>query len=63
MVSEKEQEEIRKEAKRILDNFASALGKTKVKEKRLKRDVGGFREEKGKDEAIEKVESVIWSEC
>ena len=50
MVSEKEQEEIRKEAKRILDNFASALGKTKVKEKRLKRDVGGFREEKGKDE-------------
>lgn len=49
MVSEKEQGEIRQEAKKILDNFASALGGVKIKEKRLKRDVGGFREEKGGD--------------
>lgn len=46
MLSEKEQEEIRYEAKEILDNFASALERVKIKEKGLKRDVGGFREEK-----------------
>ena len=44
MISEKEHEEIRREAKKILDSFAFALRKVKTKEKRLKRDVGGFRE-------------------
>jgi len=45
MITEKEKEEIKQEAKNILDRFASALEKVKVKEKRLKREVGGFREE------------------
>ncbi len=48
MINEKEQEEIRIEAKKILDNFASALGKVDIKRslkrKRLKSYVGGFRE-------------------
>ena len=45
MVSEKEREAIRKEAKKILDNFAKALSKVKVREKKLKKELGGFREE------------------
>lgn len=45
MISEKEKEEIRKEAKVVLDNFASALEKVELKEKGLKKHVGGFREE------------------
>jgi Asp-tRNA(Asn)/Glu-tRNA(Gln) amidotransferase C subunit len=45
MVSEAKQEEIRKEAKRILDDFSRELEKVEVKEKRLKSNVGGFREE------------------
>ena len=39
------QEEIRKEAKKILDNFASALDKVKIEKKGLKEEVGGFRKE------------------
>ncbi len=50
MISEKEREEIKKEAKNILDNFASALEKVgKIKGKSFKRELGGFREE-GKGE-------------
>lgn len=49
MISDSKREEIQKGAKKILDDFAKALEKVKVKEKRLKRDVGGFRkEESGK---------------
>lgn len=44
----KEQRElqIRKEAKKILDNFAKALSSVKIEEKKLKNKIGGFREEK-----------------
>lgn len=36
---------IQRQAKKILDEFASSLGKITLAEKRIKRDVGGFREE------------------
>ena len=39
------QDEIRKSAKKILDNFASALDKVKIEKKSLKEQVGGFRKE------------------
>ena len=42
-------EEIRKGAKKILDDFASAHVKVNVKKKELKEKVGGFRKESGKD--------------
>ncbi len=49
-MSEKEKEEIRREARKILDNFVFALEKVgKVKGKSFKRELGGFREE-GKGE-------------
>jgi len=44
-MDEKKKEEIRKEAKEILDNFAKALDAVKIKEKDLKVEIGGFREE------------------
>ena len=46
-MDEKKQEEIRKGAKKILDNFASALDKVKIEKKGLKKEVGGFRKEEG----------------
>ncbi len=46
MISEKKQAEIKKEAKEILDKFASALDKVKIKKKELKKPAGGYREEK-----------------
>ncbi len=52
-MDDKKREEIKKEAKKILDNFAKALDKVSVKKKALKKGVGGFREEgqgKGADE-------------
>lgn len=39
-------EKIKKEAKQIIDNFASAIEKVKIKVKKGKKEVGGFREEK-----------------
>lgn len=44
-MNENKKEEIRKEAKRILDNFSKALEKVSVKKKVLKKEVGGFRDE------------------
>ncbi|MEK6850886.1 MAG: hypothetical protein AABX85_04900 [Nanoarchaeota archaeon] len=44
-INEQEREEIRIEAKRIIDNFASALEKVKIKEKKGKKEISGFREE------------------
>ncbi len=41
-----DEESLRKEARRILDKFASELDRVKLpKEKSLKKGVGGFREE------------------
>jgi len=40
-----DKEKIRKEAKKIIDNFAAALEKVKVKKKPLNAELGGFREE------------------
>ena len=45
MINEKQKEEIRIEAKKILDNFASALKDVKIKKERIKKDIGGYREE------------------
>lgn len=44
-MDEKERETIRKEAKQILDKFGKTLDKVKFKEKEIKTQVGGFREE------------------
>lgn len=44
-MDERKREEIKKEAKKILDNFSKALEKVSVKKKVLKKRVGGFREE------------------
>ena len=44
-MEEKKKEEIKKEAKKILDDFSKALDKVKVKKKPSKKGVGGFREE------------------
>lgn len=50
MVSDMRREEVKKEAKKILDDFATALKQVKIEEKRLKRAAGGFRkEESGKE--------------
>ena len=38
-------EQIQKQAKQILDNFAESLSKVKLKEEKIKKIVGGFREE------------------
>lgn len=45
MIAEKQKEEIKQEAKKILDNFASALEKVKTKRERVKKPIGGYREE------------------
>ncbi len=48
-MDERKREEIKKESKKILDKFAKSLDSVKFKEKELKKEVGGFREE-GKGE-------------
>ena len=54
MVTDEKREGIRKEARRILDSFVSALEKVEIKEEKIKKNVGGFREEgegeKGNDD-------------
>ncbi len=44
-MDEKKREEIKKEAKQILEKFAKSLENVKFKEKAGKKEVGGFREE------------------
>ena len=44
-MEQKKQEQIEKEAKDILVKFGKSLEKVKVKEKVVKEEVGGFREE------------------
>lgn len=44
-INEEKREEIKKEAKQILDKFAKTLDKVKVKPKKGKEEVGGFRVE------------------
>ena len=46
MINQGKQEEVRKEAKKILDNFANALGKVRIKKKEFKKEIGGYREER-----------------
>jgi len=45
VMDEKEREKIRLEAKEILEKFAKTLENVKLKEKKAKKEVGGFREE------------------
>lgn len=49
-ISDKRKEEIRNEAKKIIDNFAKKLESVKVKKKSEKMKVGGFRDEKNGNE-------------
>jgi len=44
-IDEKQREKIRKEAKQIIDDFARALDKVKIKPGKEKKELGGFREE------------------
>jgi len=39
------QEEIRKQAKALMDDFSASLARVKFKEEKVKKPVGGFREE------------------
>jgi Asp-tRNA(Asn)/Glu-tRNA(Gln) amidotransferase C subunit len=52
--------EIRKEARDVLDKFAVSLGKVKTKEKELKREVGGFREEREGGKADEDFRKLLF---
>ena len=61
MITEKEHEEIRKEAKKLLDNFASALSKVPIKEKRLKTQNKGYREEKGAETPNEEFREIMFN--
>lgn len=45
-MDEKQKEIIKKEAKEILDKFASALDRVKLKEKAGGKEIGGYRKEK-----------------
>ncbi|MCU0642238.1 MAG: NopRA1 domain-containing protein [archaeon] len=45
MINEAKREEVRKEAKQILQKFAKSLESVKLKEKKRKNGAGGFREE------------------
>ena len=44
-ISESEREKIKIQAKQILDDFSKSLDQVKVKSKKTKNEVGGFREE------------------
>jgi len=44
-VLERDKENVKKEAERILSNFSKALEKVKTKEKKESLKIGGFREE------------------
>ena len=46
MISEKQKNQIKIEAKKILDNFADALEKVRVEKKKVKKHAGGYRKEK-----------------
>lgn len=45
MISEKQKEEIRQEAKRIIDNFAKSLDGVDAKTEKVKKIPGGYRGE------------------
>ncbi len=45
MINEAKREKVREEAKQILQKFAKSLENVKLKEKKGKKEVGGFREE------------------
>ena len=45
MITDEKKEEIKKQSKTILSNFAKSLEKVKLKGKKEKKELGGFREE------------------
>ncbi|MEK6844598.1 MAG: hypothetical protein AABX83_04205 [Nanoarchaeota archaeon] len=53
MISEKEKEKIKLEAKKILDNFASSLEHVKVQRESVKKYAGGYRKEKNGEKCDE----------
>lgn len=52
MMDEKRKEEIRLEAKKILDNFGKTLESVKFKQKEVKVELSGFREEGSGNENV-----------
>ena len=53
MITEKQRNEIKLEAKKILDSFASALESVKVKKESVKKQAGGYRKEKNGEKCDE----------
>ncbi len=53
MLQESKREEIKAQAKAILDNFAKALEKVKLKPKKQKEKAGGFRDEAAPEDCDE----------
>ena len=45
MISDKQKEEIKREAMGILDNFAETLEKVKINKIKVKKPAGGYRKE------------------
>ncbi|MEI6850058.1 MAG: hypothetical protein WCK29_03390 [archaeon] len=56
-----ERDKIKKEAKKILDSFASALNKVKLKGKKEKKEVSGFREEGNGVQRTEEFRKMIFA--
>jgi len=55
-----QESKIQKEAREVLDKFAMSLAKVKAPEKELKRDVGGFREEREGGKADEDFRKLLF---
>lgn len=52
-MNEVEKEKIRKDARRIMEDFGATLNKVKTREKKKENQVGGFREEGAGESASE----------
>lgn len=52
-MNEAEKEKIKKDARRIMEEFGNVLKKVKTSEKKIKKSVGGFREESAGENADE----------
>lgn len=60
MINENQKKKIQTEAKKILDNFASALENVKVKKERVKKQVGGYRKEKSGEKSNDDFRKIMF---
>ena len=61
MITEAEKEKIKEEAKHILDKFAKSLEAVKLKEKSLKSQVSGFRNEGSGEKSSQEFREMLFS--